>query len=464
MRRGRSSYAGMPTGSLKARFVLIAALVLLLALTLAWAGLGQLFERHVERRADLELQNHIRQLAAQITIDPRGQVQMSGRLADPRFGRALSGLYWQIDPGDGAPRLHSVSLLDAILPLPPDALTPGRVHRHQVVGPGGQEVLVLERLLLYPQGAEVRRVRIAVALDIAEIQRAARQFSGELAFALALLGGVLLLAAGLQVHFGLVPVEIMRRQVEAVRAGTVDRLTGPFPTELAPLAEEMNALLGQQEEAVARARNQAGDLAHGLKTPLTVLKALARRLRVGEAGDPVAAAGELDELADTMSRHVDHVLARARLAARPQNVFTQLAPALHQVIRTLRRTPQGEGLDWQRHLPGAFFALPMAEQDLTEVLGNILENAARWARARVCIAALETAETIGFRIRDDGPGLDAQQLRLLGSRGQKFDTSPASSGLGLAIARDIVEAYGGAIHFQNANSGGLVVEVTFPRK
>ncbi|MCF7991947.1 MAG: HAMP domain-containing histidine kinase, partial [Thiohalocapsa sp.] len=328
---------------------------------------------------------------------------------------------------------------------------------------------------------------------------------------------VLLGAAGLvQIGAGLAPLEKVRRGVGAIRSGRQRRLADDFPDEVMPLVSEVNALLAAREQAVESARAWTADLAHGLKTPLAALAADAQRLRA--RGESVLAA-DLEQLAESMRRRVDRELIRARVrsGAETCRARADVAEGIAAVLRTLQRTPDGARLDWQVDTPARPIAA-MVPEDLLELLGNLLENAAKWARARVAIeaetespeapgAALDpssdpkpsaegTAATasaprsrsvpggarvpgaekatlppstrsargrrISILIRDDGPGVAADDLPKLGQRGLRLDERRGGSGLGLAIARDVVDAYGGSLTFSTAPGGGLQVRVSLP--
>jgi signal transduction histidine kinase len=226
-----------------------------------------------------------------------------------------------------------------------------------------------------------------------------------------------------------------------------------------PLVGEVNALLEAREQAIERARAWTADLAHGLKTPLGALVADAQRLR--EQGN-APLADDLEHLAMAMRRRVERELVRARLRSGTglQSAHADVVETIHRLLRTLQRTPEGARLDWQLLAPAQARAAVIPD-DLLELLGNLLENAAKWARAEVDIR-VSVGDRIEIGIEDDGPGVPAEQTPRLGERGLRLDERREGSGLGLAIARDVVDAYGGAIDFQRASKGGLSVRVSLP--
>ncbi len=448
----------MKRTSLRFRFLLIAALTFALALGLAGVGLATLFERHVERRIDGELETFIRQLAAGLQVEAGGAVTVARRLADPRFGLAYGGLYWQIQPDGRVEPLRSRSLWDYRLPLSDDGLAPGVVHRHELEGPAKSTLRVLERPILIDAGGQTRTVRVAVAIDHRDLDRAQREFIADLVPSLVILGLVLLAALAVLISLGLRPLETVYRGLNAIRSGDAHRLEGRHPDEIAPLVDEVNALLAAQEQAIGRARDQAADLAHGLKTPLTVLTADARKLK--DRGDQELAA-ELATLADQMRRHVEHVLARARIAGRTPSgstARTPVEPVARRIIRTLERTPSGTRLTWTSDVDGEL-TVAMDRDDLTEILGNLLDNACKWASSRVSVCARADGALTEIVITDDGPGIPEEKLSQIGNRGTRFDRSVTGTGLGLSIVREIVGAYGGALSFENDAKGGLRVRL-----
>lgn len=450
----------MSRHSLRLRLLFAAAISVSIALVIAGFGLVELFGRHVERRARAELTTYIDQLAAGVRFADNGTVELPGTLADPRFRRVFSGLYWQVREEGTHIVLRSRSLWDHVLPLPSDELAPGVVHSHTLPGPQDSELLIQERQIIYETPAGIRTLRFAAALDKREIAAERAAFASEIFPALSLLGLTLIVAAWIQVSLGLRPMEAVRRGVNAIRARRQQRLKGSFPDEVMPLVTEVNDLLQAQDAAIEQARTRAGDMAHGLKTPLTVLAGDARKLR--DRGE-VEIAAEVEDLAHSMQRHIDYELVRTRAAfdARRRGVEADLAATAVRLVTAMRRTPRGEALEWSLELPDS---LPVAldPRDLTEVAGNLLENATKWARSRVTVAVEQDSEMAALVICDDGKGVPEKQIGQLGKRGQRLDEAMPGSGLGLAIVREIVEAYGGKLELKNVKSGGFTAIANVP--
>jgi signal transduction histidine kinase len=451
--------------SLRARLTLAAALSIALALVVAAVGLVALFERHVERRIGQELDAQLAQLAAAAQIAGDGAVIVDPPPPDPRLAQPLGGLYWQIDDERDGRRLigaaRSRSLWDRPLRLPPDQPPAGVIHAHRLAGPDGRPLLVRERRILLPGGDGDHALRLMTAIDAAELTRARNAFATDMLPYLALIALVLGLATLVQIRAGLAPLEAVRRGVGAIRSGRVRHLADDYPDEVMPLVAEVNALLAAREQAIERARAWTADLAHGLKTPLAALAADAGRLR--QAGN-AAVADDLEQLAEVMRRRVDRELIRARVrsGAETRQARTDVVDACQRLLRTLRRTPMGERIEWRFDAPTRAPAALMPE-DVMELLGNLLENAAKWAAKRVEIGIeASNGDPIRLQIADDGPGVPDAELPRLGERGLRLDLRKDGSGLGLAIVRDIIDAYGGSLAFNQADGGGLAVWIELP--
>ena len=440
----------MKLGSLRLRLVAGGITAILVALAIAGTALILLFERHVTRTLADDLDVHLNQLLAGIDVDPQGNLVVTQPPADPRFVGPLSGLYWQV-ADDRGQLLRSRSLWDTTLRLPTDELSPGELHHHEIVGPANAHVLIAERSVLLTIGERRVPVRVAVAADLARVSAAASAFAKDLAIALGLLGLVLAVATSIQVGLGLRPLDLLRRGVAEIRAGRRHHLPAEVPAEVRPLVEEVNSLLDAQEQEIERSRSRAADLAHGLKTPLAALAADAARLR--DRGEQ-AIAQEIEAVGDAMSRHVDRELARARVrgAVRHRDGHsTALAPLLRSLIATLSRTPSGTRVTFEPHIADNV-QVPLDRTDLAEVLGNLLENAARHAAQHVRITAGPEPSII---IEDDGPGIVPSQWPRVLERGTRLDERGDGAGLGLAIVQDVLNAYGWRLDLAMSELGGL---------
>jgi signal transduction histidine kinase len=436
--------------SLRLRLIAGGIVAILVALAIAGAALILLFERHITRSLADDLDVHLNQLLAGIDVDAQGQLVVTRPPADPRFADPLSGLYWQVSD-DRSQLLRSRSLWDTTLRLPADELSPGELHHHEIVGPANAHVLIAERSVLLTIADRRVPVRIAVAVDLARVSAAASAFARDIAVALGLLGLVLAFATSIQVGLGLRPLDALRSGVAEIRSGRRHHLPAEVPAEVRPLVEEVNALLDAQEQEIERSRSRAADLAHGLKTPLAALAADAARLR--DRGEQ-AIAQDIEAVGDAMSRHVDRELTRARVRGAVGHLAghsTALAPLVRSLVATLSRTPSGTRVTFEPHIADDVQA-PLDRTDLAEVLGNLLENAARHAAQRVRISAGSGASIV---IEDDGAGiLTAQWPRVL-ERGTRLDERGGGAGLGLAIVQDVLNAYGWRLDLAKSELGGL---------
>lgn len=444
-----------PRQSLRLRLILAGAIAVCMALALAGWMLVALFGAHAERLAVAELSVQLDHLIAGLETDPAsGALIQTAPPGDPRFDLPFGGRYWQIAAPDGT-LLRSRSLWDASLPLPADTLADGAEHVHKMDALSGTQLLVSERMVTLPQALGGGRVRLAVAMDAADLLAARAAFLRDIAPYLAGLAAILIAAGWAQVTIGLRPLSDIGRRVAAIRSGEAARLGTDLPAEIRPLAEEIDALLGQREAELTRARNRAGDLAHGLKTPLQALLGEAGRLR---EGGQTTAAEAIDEIAGAMRRHVEHELIRARIASGDRHGRADLSEVVTRIISVIRRTPDGAERAFKTDLP-AGLRVAADPADLTEALGALLENATRHARHEIHLSARAEAGRIRLTIRDDGPGIAPDRIATLRSRGARADTQ--GHGLGLGIADEIIAALGGAMDLGNANPG-LRIDLSLP--
>lgn len=436
--------------SLRLRLALIGAGAVILALGAAGFALSLLFGEHVERRAAAEMQVQLDQVLAGLAMSPDG-LAVATPPADPRFSRPYGGLYWHIEAGGRT--LRSRSLWDQALNLPDDRPAGGEARLHELQGPEGARLLALERAVVLSARLGGGKARAAVAMDGAELFAARAAFVADLAPYLAALALALVAAQVAQLAYGLRPLKRIRGRVAALRGGRATRMGEAWPIEMRPLAGEIDALLAAREADIARARTRAGDLAHGLKTPLQALLGEAERVRQG--GDRRAAAA-IEEIADTMRAHVERELARARAAAVATRAGTDVATTVRRIHAVLSRTPDGQRLGWQIDVPDGLSAV-IDPADLAEALGALAENAARHARSFVLIAAEEEGGRVRITIRDDGLGVPEDRLAEIGQRGRRLDERLPGDGLGIAIATDIIAATGGTLELRNEPEGFAAV-------
>jgi signal transduction histidine kinase len=353
---------------------------------------------------------------------------------------------------------RSRSLWDADLPVPIDELANGEVHQHTIAGPAGASLFAVEWAVILPESMSGKSVRAVAAVDRAEINAAANAFARDLLPYVALLAIVLLVASWAQVTIGLNPLTQVKARLAEVREGSRRALGPGFPDEVRPLATEVDLLLEEQEVALSKARARAADLAHGLRTSLTVLQGDAEELKARGQSE---LAEEISDIADSMSRHIERELARARAGSRSSVRSRQnILPIIDGVVGVVRRLPSAAALTYEIDV-ASDLRVNIDPQDLAELIGNLVENATKWATSRIRVRARRYGDAIAIFVEDDGPGIpDAQAAEAL-SRGGRLDEKRSGTGLGLAIVRDLVEIYGGSLKLAVSSLGGLEVEVRF---
>ena len=442
--------------SLRLRLLIAGTISTAIALGLAGYGLTILFQRHVERRIDAELVVYLNQLTAHLEPSSTNEIALSAQPADPRFGVPLSGLYWQIVHEQKGTVLRSRSLWDSELTLPHEETIDDAIHHHRIAGPGKDELYLLQRRVELPARLGSGTVRVAVAWDTTEITAAVRQFAGDLTPLLTMLGALLLAAAWVQVTVGLRPLAAVRRRLSKIRTGKIHRLGSEFPDEIRPLAQEIDALLDARDVEISRAKTRAGDLAHGLRTPLQVMQTEIDRL--AKEGQETAALS-LSTVTRTMQRTIERELARVRLSAPRRDATANVASAVDQITRVVQRMPEAGHLDWIIDVPRDL-AAPIDHGDLTEAVGNLIENAARHARHSVTITGSSDGADTVLMIADDGPGIPDEKREEVLKRGGRLDERGSGAGLGLAIVSEIVESWGGILSLEQGNPG-LIVTLRF---
>ncbi|WP_345797143.1 sensor histidine kinase [Castellaniella sp. MT123] len=441
----------------------------LLAGVLAWAllsvavagwGIQQLFRQHILAQLQSELNIHLDQLTAQLQISDDGQVSLASPPSDPRFTHPYSGLYWQISVpaqnGRPAEQLRSRSLWDARLPVLYPYLTPGQDLRTQAPGPGGTELQLRVREV-EPADGPYEDLVLSVAADQALLAEPISRFNQMLGMALGVLVLGMAFAAWMQVGYGLRPLARLRQRLADLRQGRAERIEGVFPTEVQPLVDDFNQVLHRNAQGLERARQQAGNLAHALKTPLAVMA------NAAAAADP-ALPRLITEQVDAARRQVDYHLAHARAAAavRMTGLRSPILPLLQGLVRVMVRVHAERNLTYDLSGVADDLAFRGESQDFQEMLGNILDNAGKWARKRVRVSARSLDGELEIRVEDDGPGLSPERAEAVFERGKRADERTPGSGLGLGIVRDLADLYGGWARIETSELGGACVVVTLP--
>ena len=450
-------------GSLRLRLLGATLATLVMALAGAHAWLSGLFRDHVLGQVDVSLSRQLDQLTSRLEFDDGGEPFVGLRgMSDPRWEKAYSGLYWQVERlagsgGRGPTALRSRSLWDAELSLPGDAPADGAIHRHDTTGPRGEPLRAVERSLQAPE-PDGSRWRLIVAGDLHDTAQAIERFGGVLAASLGALGALLGLAALAQVAVGLAPLDAMLAGLKRVTQGGSRRLYGRFPSEVQPLVDEFNRVLDRNDEGVERARAQAGNLAHALKTPLAIMGQAAR------SAGPSAFSALVDEQVRIAERQVNWHLARARAAASRHlpGQRTPVGPVVDGLLRTMGRLHADRRVDLGTEDLPSGLAFAGEEQDLQEMVGNLLDNACRSARTSVVVRARRDGGRLAITVDDDGPGVPSEQRAEVMRRGVRLDEAPDRSGLGLAIVIDLARLYGGDLSLHAADTGGLSARLVLP--
>ncbi|WP_395334110.1 HAMP domain-containing sensor histidine kinase [Novosphingobium sp. BL-8H] len=408
----------------------------------------------VTRNYDEQLGYMLTGMIGSAEIGPDGEVFFNRPLGDQRFLEPNSGLYWQIR-GKGHEDFPSRSLWDRSLDVPADHFD-AQPHVYDSDQFAGEPLRVMERSIILP-GSNTKWM-FTVAASRADLNEQIKMIRAILVYSFVALGFGLLLMAGMQTWYGLFPLRHVRRAIQKLRTTGSARVNDPLPREVEPLVEELNALLAHNERQAEEARTHAGNLAHALKTPLTVVMN--------------AATAQAPDLADTvireaavMRRQVDHHLARARAVGRRAvgQSRADVWPSLEAVLRAVERLYDQTRFDLDGNHD---VVVALEKQDLEEILGNLIENAAKYGGGSVFVTVdpVRDSRLCEVWIEDDGMGIPkAERIRIF-DRGARLDTGKPGTGLGLAIVRDVVEIYGGTVELHESEDlGGLLVRLCLPR-
>jgi len=456
----------MRANSLALRLFFSAATWIVVILVLAGIVQSGIYRASVERAFDRRLGVYMRTLVADVATPDESAERFPQSLNEPLFELPLSGWYWQVTRLDTArPEVRSSrSLWDSALTHLDERgaiMTPGGVRQGYIEGPEDQRLRVVERTI--DLGDEGRFV-LTIAGDAAEIEEEMRAFDRALIATFVVLAIVLLLTTTFQVRYGLAPLKRISEGLAAIRSGASERLEGGFPVEVAPLVRETNALIDANRDIVNRARTHVGNLAHALKTPISVMMNEAS----SQHADPLASKvlEQTEIMRDQVARHLE----RARLAARVATIGTviEVRPVITALARTMEKIHHGRGvaIEIDATQDARFRG---EQQDLEEMVGNLVDNACKWAQSRVAIETFQeqpdaSAERRFVRIvvDDDGPGLTPSQREQVARRGRRLDESKPGSGLGLSIVMELATLYGGRLTLATAPIGGLRAELMLP--
>ena len=456
----------MRLNSLALRLFFSATTWTVVILVVTGVVLSSIYRAAVERAFDRRLGVYLRTLVAEVASPEETGGKFPQSIGEPLFDLPLSGWYWQVTRLDApTPDVRSSrSLWDGTLPPLADlgaSSVPGGARQGYTEGPEVQQLRLVERTI---DLGEEGRYLIAVAGDAAEIDEETQSFDNAIVITFGVLAIVLLLTTTFQVRFGLAPLKRISEGLAAIRSGRTERLEGSFPVEIAPLARETNALIDANREIVTRARTHVGNLAHALKTPISVMLNEAAT----QGNDPLAL--KVREQTEIMRDQVTRHLERARLAARVAVIgtVTEVRPVVTALARTMEKLHHHRGIAIDIDAPvGVHFR--GEQQDLEEMVGNLVDNACKWAQSRVAVEVLsertdlaDDRRAVRILVDDDGPGLSPQQREQVARRGRRLDETKPGSGLGLSIVMELAGLYGGGLSLGTAPIGGLRAELVLP--
>ncbi len=446
--------------SLRGRLLLGSVVAIIVATFLAGVGINAISGLAVRALALSEIDEELRVLLAAVDINSSNQLFLDDTPTDPRFGIPNGGFYWQVGR-NGTVELRSQSLWEQNLPWlrarPRDA---GRAT--DMKGPNGSRLLAVERSISIPSATGDQMVDIVMALDNSELAPARWRFFYAMAPSLGVLSVALIGAVVVFLRYGLRPLNDLRTALMAVQERSARKITGQFPREVQPLVDDLNGLLASRETQLTQARARAGDLAHGLKTPLAALEATARIL--SEEGMSERAAAIQTEVS-RMEAQIKRTLAqtRASLAAAHTVGVMDASADLKKIISVMRRLSAERKIDFELVAPPEMW-LAIDEADFADITGNLIDNARKWTAGKVKVRLSQLPEGVELCIEDDGPGLPEDAEMAFIRRGRRLDESIAGTGFGLAIAKDLVEAYDGKLTLARSSLGGLSVTVNLPTR
>jgi len=451
-------------GSIARRLFLTAAALSFPLLLVTSFLLTELYRRSEVENFEQKLEGYLKKMGKDVEDSAQEGREIAIELPEPRFELPFKGWYWQVTRTDVIPHeiVTSHSLFTEQLPRPSASSSVSDlagIHGGEVDGPAGDRIYMIESRTNV-RDAGVYLLQVAAGLD--EIEPRIERFRFILIGAFTLLGVALAAAAAIQVRVGLRPLRVLRNELGQIRRGARDRIHGVYPSEVAPLVEELNLLMGANREIVERAKTHVGNLAHALKTPLSVI--------INEADAAHSPFSEkVSEQAKVMRHQIAYYLDRARAAARAGALgsSTRVAPALSALLRTFTKLYEARGIQFAASGPDSLW-FSGEPQDFDDMVGNLLDNAGKWARETVSVESVLIAnETDGrrslrIRIDDDGPGLAPELREAATQRGRRLDETKPGSGLGLSIVADLAAAYGGSLRLADSPDGGLRAELQLP--
>jgi signal transduction histidine kinase len=434
--------------SLRARAILGGTVWIAFALSLSGFVLFVVFDDIMERRFNTALGEQLEQISALISTDGEAGLRGASSFSDPRYRDPGGGLYWQATSPDGRP-FRSESLGSVVFHLAQPSAKPSILTGQ---GPKGEPIRAHARLVIAPDGGGWTAF---AAQSLATLNADKADFRKSALGALIALGASLILAGAAQTGMALGPLNTLRSAFRAYRSGRDDRIRGTYPADIEPLVEDLNVLLERNGRILGRARRQAADLAHSLKTPAAILR---NEIDREDGGDRAVIREALERIEVQMARH----MARARLAG-PDAPRASSDPAevLDGLVRLFSRMSRDGAIRYNADIPKGH-RVRVDIEDMEELFGNLIENASKFARTEVRVDGIVDGENMAILISDDGPGIRPEDREGVLQAGVRLDAKKPGSGLGLAIASDILEVYGGDLELDESHIGGLLVRCRLP--
>jgi signal transduction histidine kinase len=438
--------------SIRLRLLAAAGLMIVLVLLAVGASITLIFQRHLEKRVQSELEKHVTQLLASVDVKADGKISLSQKLADPRFILPLSGLYWQIDL-DGKPQARSRSLGDQKLVVPTPPTDAVESHVHELAGPDGQNLYSLEQgVFLENQGKELLYV-VTVGLERGEISDTVLSMTRDIIPALGVLGLLLLIATWFQVSLGLRPLTTIKHSLQGIHEGGKGRIDNDVAAEVQPLVNQLNTMLAANEDRSRLDRQRAADLAHGLRTPLTILRSIARSV---EEGGLSGESKKISVQTEHMRQQVERELSRALSSVEEVTIWLDVKANVSRLISVVAMAASSTDFKWEIEIPEDI-QWRITRNDFNEILGNIFENAQKWGKSRARVEWNGSA----LSVQDDGPGVVPEDHERLTVRGFTRGDGSTSSGLGLAIVQQLAAKNAMELSFGQSSLGGFAVQLLF---
>jgi len=444
--------------SLKTRLIVIASIWVIAGIILAGAALSHMLNSYLTEQFYGDLASDLKELDSTIILKPNGDITFSHPLSDENYDKARSGYYWEIQR-NGAVVARSASLQGPKFDVPQTVQPKGVIHNHLVEGPTGD---VLSAELIHDFGTGIAPLRVIVGSDRRHLDNLIlSRFNTTLIWSLGALGLCIIFAAVSLIFYALRTLDRLRKALGDVRSGRTDLLNGRFPSEVQPLVDDLNDMLEATGQLARRARSQAGNLAHGLKTPLAVLTDEAQRLADSGAQDRSSVI--LDQCR-RMQRQIDYQLARARTAVHLARPGTLSSPAkiAADIVSALNRLHQQRNLKIDNFID-ADVTVACDGDDLNEMIANLVDNACKHAVARIVVSAERLPlDCVRIVIEDDGPGIPDHACEAVLNVGERLNENVVGYGLGLAIVKDLAKSYGGDLSLGRSELGGLKATLLLP--